>query len=86
MDMRELEQKLDEEGYQRFKTTLGACGVGVLWPAVLKNGTEEDEEGGVEIDQEKFLMAVDNDGVERLVGTHDERGEREGWKFWRIEG
>jgi mevalonate kinase len=84
--MAELEQKLDEEGYERFDTTLGGDGVGVLWPAVLKNGSEEDVDGGVEIDQEKFLNAVGNDGVERLVGTHDERGEREGWKFWRIEG
>ncbi len=81
-----MEQKLDEEGYEKFETTLGGDGVGVLWPAVLKNGTDEDEEGGVEIDQEKFLNAVGNDGVERLVGVHDERGEREGWKFWRVEG
>jgi mevalonate kinase len=84
--LEELEQSLDEEGYQRFETTLGGDGVGVLWPAVLKNGSEEDEEGGVEIDQEKFLKAVGNEGVERLVGVHDERGEREGWKFWRVEG
>jgi mevalonate kinase len=81
----ELEHSLDEEGYQKFETTLGGDGVGVLWPAVLKNGTDEDEEGGVEIDQEKFLKAVGNGGVERLVGVHDERGEREGWKFWRVE-
>ncbi len=82
----ELEHSLDEEGYQRFETTLGGDGVGVLWPALLKNGSDEDEEGGVEIDQEKFLKAVGNEGVERLVGVHDERGEREGWKFWRVEG
>jgi mevalonate kinase len=81
-----LELSLDEEGYQKFETTLGGDGVGVLWPAVLKNGSDEDEEGGVEIDQEKFLRAVGNEGVERLVGVHDERGERDGWKFWRVEG
>jgi mevalonate kinase len=81
--MWEVERKLDSEGYERFETTLGGDGVGVLWPAVLKNGTEEDEEGGVEIDQEKFLNAVGNEGVEQLVGTS---GEKEGWKFWRIEG
>lgn len=84
--MKELEHKLDKEGYERFDTTLGGDGVGVLWPAVLKDGSAEDEAGGVEIDQEKFLNAVGNEGVERLVGTHDELGEREGWKFWRIEG
>lgn len=82
----ELEHCLDEEGYEKFETTLGGDGVGVLWPAVLKNGTDEDKEGGVEIDQEKFLKAVGNEGVERLVGVHDERGERDGWKFWRIQG
>ncbi|KAK4646308.1 Mevalonate kinase [Podospora bellae-mahoneyi] len=81
-----LEEQLDEEGYQRFETTLGGDGVGVLWPAVLKNGTVEDEEGGMEIDQEKFLNAQGNDGVERLVGVHGGMpGEREGWKFWRVE-
>ncbi len=82
----ELQHSLDEEGYQRFETTLGGDGVGVLWPAVLKNGSDEDKEGGVEIDQEKFLRAIGNEGVEKLVGVHDERGEREGWKFWRVEG
>lgn len=84
--LEELEHNLDEEGYQKFETTLGGDGVGVLWPAVLKNGLGEDEEGGVEIDQEKFLNAVGNDGVERLVGVQGEGGEREGWKFWRVEG
>jgi mevalonate kinase len=84
--MAALERSLDEEGYEKYETTLGGDGVGVLWPAVLKNGTEEDAEGGVEIDQEKFLNAVGNDGVERLVGVHHEHGEREGWKFWRVEG
>jgi mevalonate kinase len=82
----ELEWKLDEEGYGRFETTLGGDGVGVLWPAVLKNGMDEDDEGGVEIDQEKFLNAIGNEGIERLVGVHGERGqEREAWKFWRVQ-
>lgn len=83
--LRKVERDLDDEGYVRFETTLGADGVGVLWPAVLKNGSDEDDEGGVEIDQEKFLNAVGNDGVERLVGVGRD-GEREGWKFWRVDG
>ncbi len=83
--LHKLEQDLDDEGYQRFETTLGGDGVGVLWPAVLKNGSDEDDEGGVEIDQEKFLNAADNDAVERLVGVGKD-GEREGWKFWRVDG
>ncbi|CAK7220541.1 Mevalonate kinase [Sporothrix curviconia] len=79
-----LEQQLAQEGYQQFVTTLGGDGVGVLWPAVLRNGTDEDEEGGMEIDMEKFLNAEGNDGVERLVGVEGGAGEREGWKFWRM--
>jgi mevalonate kinase len=86
--LRRLEERLEEEGYGRFETTLGGDGVGVLWPAVLKSGTEDEdeEEGGVEIDQENFMNAVGNEGVERLVGVHGKKGEREGWKFWRVEG
>ncbi|KAL2262706.1 hypothetical protein VTK26DRAFT_357 [Humicola hyalothermophila] len=80
-----LQEQLDREGYQRFETTLGGDGVGVLWPAVLKNGMDEDDEGGMEIDLEKFLSAEGNEGVERLVGVHGGGGEREGWKFWRVE-
>jgi mevalonate kinase len=82
----ELEGKLEDEGYQKFETTLGGDGVGVLWPAVLKYGGEEDDEGGVEIDQETFLNAVGNDEVEKLVGVYGEHGEREQWKFWRVDG
>lgn len=80
-----VEKRLEDEGYQKFDTMLGGDGVGVLWPAVLKNGTEEDEEGGMEIDVDKFLKAEGTQGVERLVGVHGDGGEREGWKFWRVE-
>jgi len=80
-----LEQQLDEEGYQKFETTLGCDGVGVLWPAVLRNGLDQDEEGGMEIDLENFLNAEGNEGVERLVGVHGDNGAREGWKFWGVE-
>jgi len=80
-----LEERLEEEKYQQFKTTLGGDGVGVLWPAVLKNGMDEDEEGGMEIDLDKFLSAEGNEGIERLVGVHGSSGEREGWKFWRVQ-
>ncbi|KAF2198199.1 mevalonate kinase-like protein [Delitschia confertaspora ATCC 74209] len=85
-----LEVSLEKEGFEKFETTLAGDGVGVLWPAVLHNGNEE--EGGEEIDQEKFLMAEGNEGIEKLVGVassgrRGRRGEREevreGWKFWR---
>jgi mevalonate kinase len=82
--MERLNKTLKEEGYQKFEATLGCDGVGVLWPAVLKNGTEDDE-GGEEIDQEKFLGADGIEGVEELVGVHGESGDRDAWKFWRVE-
>jgi len=79
-----LEAELENEGFEKFETTLGGDGVGVLWPAVLHNGS--DEEGGEEIDQEKFCTAEGREGVERLVGVNGvgDGGRREGWKFWRF--
>ncbi|OJJ44651.1 hypothetical protein ASPZODRAFT_71011 [Penicilliopsis zonata CBS 506.65] len=78
--VRELEQKLTDEGYAKYETTLGGDGVGVLWPAVLRNGS--DEEGGEEIDQQKFENADGPEGIERLVGVGVQE-KREGWKFWK---
>lgn len=79
-NLKALDSKLDAEGFKRYETYLGGDGVGVLFPAILKNDTEE--EGGEVIDQEKFLNAEGRDGVEKLVGVglHE---RREGWKFWR---
>jgi mevalonate kinase len=82
-----LERNLETEGFEKFETTLAGDGVGVLWPAVLQNASGEP--GGEEIDQEKFLNAVGNEGIERLLGVGLQRevafdeGGREGWKFWR---
>lgn len=83
----DLEHRLEEEGFEKFETTLGGDGAGVLWPAVLQNAS--GEAGGEEIDQDKFLKAVGNEGIEKLVGVaQDEVGDveatREGWKFWRV--
>lgn len=82
--MKRLEVTLEEEGYGHFETTLGCDGVGVLWPAVLMNGIEDDH-GGEEIDQEKFLNADGIEGVEELVGVRGHDGDREAWKFWKVE-
>ncbi|KAB8074863.1 ribosomal protein S5 domain 2-type protein [Aspergillus leporis] len=79
-DIRKLEDQLSKEGFTKYKTTLGGDGVGVLWPAVLRNGS--DEEGGEEIDQQKFEKADGPAGIERLVGVGTQE-KREGWKFWR---
>ncbi|KAF2098623.1 mevalonate kinase [Rhizodiscina lignyota] len=91
----QLERQLEAEGFEKFETTLAGDGVGVLWPAVLHNAS--GEEGGEEIDQEKFLKAVGNDGIEKLVGVNAKSAtsnmnglsnghteSREGWKFWRF--
>lgn len=80
--LKELEEKLDAEDFERFETTLGGDGVGVLWPAVLRD--EGEEEGGIEIDQQKFLEADGEAGVESLVGVGGGREQRDGWKFWRV--
>ena len=77
--LQDLETKFRAENFERFSATLGGSGVGVLWPAVLKHESVE-EEGGEEIDQEKFLKAEGEHGVERLVSAE---GDKEGWKFWK---
>ena len=70
----------DEAGFEEYKTTLGGDGVGILYPAVLRNGSQE--KGGDEIDQQKFLNAEGEAGLERLVGVGI-REKRPEWKFWR---
>ena len=75
-----LKQKFEEAGFEEYTTTLGGNGVGVLYPAILHNGTQE--QGGDQIDQQKFLSAEGEEGIEALVGVGlDER--RPEWKFWR---
>lgn len=70
----------DDSGFEEYKTTLGGDGVGILYPAVLRNGSEE--KGGDQIDQQKFLNAEGEAGLERLVGVGI-REKRPEWKFWR---
>ncbi|KAL8701417.1 MAG: hypothetical protein Q9224_000515 [Gallowayella concinna] len=81
-----LQGKLATEGFEKYETTLGGEGVGVLLPAVLHDGFEG--EGGEEIDQESFLNANGIEGVEKLVGVGVDAAEKgEGWKFWsKIQG
>ena len=78
-ELEELQKVLDAENFERFDTTLGGDGVGVLFPAVVKH--DEAEEGGDEIDMEKFLQAEGEAGVEELVSAG---GKKEGWTFWRV--
>jgi mevalonate kinase len=78
--LRHLEQQFEAAGFEEYKATLGGSGVGILYPAVLHNGSAE--EGGEEIDQQKFLNAEGEEGIETLVGVglHERRSE---WKFWQ---
>ncbi|SMR57531.1 unnamed protein product [Zymoseptoria tritici ST99CH_3D1] len=71
--LKELDVKLEEEGFVKYQTTLGGDGVGVLSPAVLR---------GKEIDLEGFLKAEGREGVEGLVGGEG-GAEGEGWRYWR---
>lgn len=64
-----LTSRIRDEGFESYETTLAGDGVGVLWPAVLHNGRGEDDQGGEEIDQEKFLTAHGSEGIEALVGV-----------------
>lgn len=79
-----LDATLGVENFSRYQTIVGGEGVGVVWPALMENGNE-DESGGREIDEERFLNAEKPDGVEELVGIHGLGGNKLAWKFWRLE-
>ncbi|KAI9739757.1 MAG: Mevalonate kinase [Cirrosporium novae-zelandiae] len=80
--LKKLEEQLHKEGFQKFETTLGGDGVGVLWPAIVHRGSQDEEKGGEEVSLEKFLKVEDNDGIEKLVGVGIGR-DGKGWRFWR---
>ncbi|KAJ5471378.1 hypothetical protein N7530_008735 [Penicillium desertorum] len=77
--IKELEQKFSAEGFQIYETILGADGVGVLCPAVFRNGT--NGKAGEEIDQKMFENADGVEGINQLVGVGVQEN-REGWEFW----
>ncbi|KAL8723659.1 MAG: hypothetical protein Q9225_000102 [Loekoesia sp. 1 TL-2023] len=78
--LKSLEEQLANEGFEKYETTLGGDGVGVLWPAVLRSGS--GDEAGQEINQEEFLHANEREGVEKLVGVGvGASKKRDGWKF-----
>jgi len=76
-----LQDKFESAGFEEYKTTLGGDGVGILYPAVLHNGT--NEKGGEEINLQKFLNAKTADDIEKLAGV-GVREKRPEWKFWRL--
>ena len=69
--MEVLLEQLKDEGFERYKITLGGDGVGVLYPAIIN-----DEE----IHQEMFLTTEGREGVEALVSGRNDPGA---WKYWR---
>lgn len=69
--LQQLDRDLKDEGFIKYSTTLGGDGVGVLYPAVLR-----DEEINLEV----FLTADGREGVEELVGGKD---VEDAWKYWR---
>lgn len=70
-NMETLLEQLEDEGFERYETTLGGDGVGVLYPAIIN-----DEE----IHQDMFLTTVGREGVEALVSGRNDPGA---WKHWR---
>ena len=70
----QLNAKLIREGFERYDTTLGGDGVGVLWPAIVM---------GEDITPEMFLNVKGHVGVEGLVGVQSV-GDVNGWRFWRL--
>ncbi|OJD28717.1 mevalonate kinase [Diplodia corticola] len=75
-ELLDLERMLADEGLEMLETKLAGDGVGVLWPAV------SGAEGGVEIDQKRFLGSKGKEAVENLVGINV-AGQSNGWRFWR---
>jgi mevalonate kinase len=69
--METLISQLKAEGFERYETTLGGDGVGVLYPAIIN-----DEE----IHQDMFLTVQGREEVEALVAGRNDPGA---WKFWR---
>lgn len=77
----QLQHDFEAAGFEEYKTTLGGDGVGILYPAILRNGT--DEMGGEEINMQKFLKAETAEDIEKLAGVGI-REKRPEWKFWRF--
>jgi mevalonate kinase len=76
--LKELEVKLGEEGFEKYETTLGGPGVGVMWPATI---WPEDLDGReVVITEDMILGAEGMPGVEALCGVGVPGGGK--WRFW----
>ncbi|CAG8282174.1 unnamed protein product [Penicillium salamii] len=78
VDEEVLDQALVMEGFEKHEMVLGAAGVGVLLPALFRNGSHGELE---EVDFDVFENAVDARSIEELVGIGGQV-DREGWLFW----
>ena len=81
----ELKQKFEAAGFEEYRTSLGGDGVGILYPAALRNGTKtaDGNDDMDEIDHKKFMNAQGEEEVERLVGVGGVSERRPEWKFWK---
>lgn len=77
-DEQALDQALAMEGFEKHETVLGAAGVGLLLPALFRNGSHGEIE---EVNFDAFENAVDARTIEELVGIGGQV-DREGWLFW----
>lgn len=77
-DEQALDQALAMEGFEKHEMVLGAAGVGLLLPALFRNGSHGEIE---EINFDAFENAVDARTIEELVGIGGQV-DREGWLFW----
>lgn len=76
--LKELEAKLGDEGFEKYETTLGGPGVGVMWPAVIRPEGADGSE--ILITEEIMLAAEGMPGVEALCGVGVPGGGK--WRFW----
>lgn len=68
--LHELENRLEQEGFAKYETTLGGQGVGVL--------TSPPTDKGCVITNEEFLQVTGSQGIESLF-----RSEKAGqWRYW----
>lgn len=84
----DLHRMLAEEGMEAFTTTLAGDGVGMLWPAVLRDVSSG--ESSIETGHDRFMRLEGNDAIESLIGMYMtlSNGEAmvgctDGWRFWK---
>ncbi|KAJ5095910.1 hypothetical protein NUU61_005266 [Penicillium alfredii] len=73
-DEQALKEDLAMEGFEKYEM----AGVGLLFPALFRNGSDGEIEG---VNFDAFENALDARSIEDLVGIGGQ-ADREGWLFW----